>query len=244
MTIHLLAIVLVGAMAVGDSGDSSGKTPALKLPQTATTGETLLERAARDYRIQTYETFHNDRAEYDRRSAEGARVEAAWTEAGRNDAEQPMLIRWFDQATAASRTDSIADLPAEPKFTAMPQKKETEKKLVETTPSDSVEDAAATVDNLLHVKPAGSATPVVDSTAKPTPESASVPVVPPADGTFPSAPANKPTPTNPATTVAPAAPQSKPSTIGSLPTAFGAEISHSLQGLSGKLAPAAPSQGH
>jgi hypothetical protein len=201
MTIHLLAFVLVGGMAVGDSGDASGKTAAVKVPQTITAGDALLERAARDYRIQTYEMFHNDRAEYDRRSAAGARVEAAWKEAGRNDAEQPMLIHWFDQATTVSRTDSIADLPAEPKFMRMPQKHEPERKLVETSIGDSVEDAAATVDSLLHVKPIS------------------------------------------ATTATPAAPQTKSSTISSLPKAFGAQISRTLQGLAGKSAPATAGRG-
>jgi hypothetical protein len=131
MTIHFLAFVLVGGMAVGDSGDTEAKRLALQLAVPANAADALLERVARDYRIQTYETFHNDRAEYDRRSAEGARVEAAWKDAGRNGEEQPLLIHWFNDATAVSRTDSIADLPAEPKFTPAPQKKEPEKKLVE-----------------------------------------------------------------------------------------------------------------
>ncbi len=172
MSIHLLAFVLVGGMAVGGSGDANGKTADVKALQTTTAGDALLERAARDYRIQTYETFHNDRAEYDRRSAEGARVEAAWKDAGQNDAERPMLIHWFDQAMAVSRTDSIADLPAEPKFTLMPQKKEPESKLVETSTGDSVEDAAAVVDSLLHVKPIGAVKTAADPTSK-TPQTKS-----------------------------------------------------------------------
>jgi hypothetical protein len=94
------------------------------------------------------------------------------------------------------------------------------------------------------VKPIGAATSAIDSTTKPATDSSLTPIVPPADGTFPSGPAVKPTPTTPVATATPVAPQAKSSTIGSLPKAFGAEISRTLQSLSGKSTPVAPNQGH
>ena len=102
--IHLLAFVLVGGMAVGDA---DGKVPAGKLPPPATASDLQLEKAARDYRIQTYETFHKDRAEYDRRQAEAASVQKAWTDAGENDEEQPKLIDWLESGdrSLADRLD-------------------------------------------------------------------------------------------------------------------------------------------
>jgi hypothetical protein len=249
---HLLAFALAGGTAVGDSGAT---TPADQLPQPATTVSPL-DRAARDYRIQTYETFHKDRAEYDRRQAEGKLVQDSWTDAGRSDKEQPMLIDWLGQATAASRTDSIAELPPAPKFTPVPQKKEPEKKLVEATKADSVQDAAATVDDLLHVKPAGSTTaaevpspvpnavppslpPSVPPSLPPSvPPSVPTTLVPPAepaaDAAANSDPAVQPAPTNPEPTATPVTPQSKSTTIGSLPKAFEEEINRTLHGLSGK----------
>ena len=220
MAIHLLAFVLAGGMAVGDSG---AKGPAIQVPQAATPADLRLENAARDYRIQTYETFHTNRAEYDRRQAEGIRIQKAWTDAGENPVEQPLLIDWLEQAKARSQADSIGELPPLPTFTVMPKKPEPEKKLVETSTADSVDDAAAKIDGLLHVKPVASTNAATDSS--------------PNSGVDTSSAA---APEKPGAAV----PQSKPSLIGSLPNEFGAEISRTLKGLSGKSAPNAPSQGH
>jgi len=144
----------VGGMAVGDA---DGKVPTGKLPPQATSGDSQLEKAARDCRIQIYESFHKDRAEYDRRQAEAASVQKAWSDAGENDEERPKLIDWLESATAHSRTEAIGELPPVPKFTVVVQTKTPPKKLVQTARAASVREAAAKVDDLLHVKPADAA---------------------------------------------------------------------------------------
>ena len=169
MGLHLLALVLVGGMAVGDAG---GKVPTGKLPPPpATAGDLRLEKAARDCRIQIYESFHNDRAEYDRRQAEAASIQKAWTDAGASDEEQPKLIDWLESAAARSRTDAIGELPPVPRFAVVVQTKIPPQKSVEAVPAASVHEAAAKIDDLLHVKPvdgaaAGPNTPALDGTPR------------------------------------------------------------------------------
>lgn len=230
MAIPFFTLLLAGGLALGSAasagtdiggpaaGDSAAN-PAKKLPAPLTVDELRLEKAARDYRIQTYETFRTDRAEYDRRQAEGVRLQTAWTEAGKSADDQPKLIDWFAQATASSRAEEIGDLPPFPQFTIVPHKNEAETKLTDTKSTekqspDSTDAAAAKIDGLLHVKPVSSPAAATDS---------SPPMVAP-------------------TTSAASLPH-KSSLIGSLPNAFGAEISRTLDGLSGKSKTNAPSQG-
>jgi hypothetical protein len=104
MVTHLLAAVLASVLAGADSG-----TP-------ASNNDALFEGAARNYRIQVYDTFRLDRAEYDRRRAEWTRIETAWQEAGRPEAEQPKLVHWLEEAVAQSRTESVGPLPAAPQI--------------------------------------------------------------------------------------------------------------------------------
>jgi hypothetical protein len=167
MGIHLLALVLVGGIA---ANVADGKAPLGKVPPPATAEDLRLEKAARDCRIQIYESFHNDRAEYDRRQAEAASVEKAWSDAGASDEEQYKLIDWLESATTRSRTDAIGELPPMPKFTVVVQTKVPPQKLVEAAQAASVRETAAKVDDLLHVKPADSTaaapnTPATEGTA-------------------------------------------------------------------------------
>ncbi|HEV2972837.1 MAG TPA: hypothetical protein VGY55_22915 [Pirellulales bacterium] len=108
MITHLLAVVIAAGLAVGNSDSPS--------PQ-----EEQLEKAARAYRIQVYDTFHLDRAEYDRRRAEWTRLEAAWQTAGKPDRELPAIVSWLATATAQSQPESIGPLPDAPIVTADPQ---------------------------------------------------------------------------------------------------------------------------
>lgn len=114
------------------ANQNSSDETAEKLPPPPTAAELRLERAARDFRIQTYETFRKDRAEYDRRQAAGADLERAWKEAGSNPDDRDTLVDWFEQATAGSRADAIAELPASPTFVAIAPKKNADKKFIET----------------------------------------------------------------------------------------------------------------
>jgi hypothetical protein len=107
MVTHLLAVVIAAGLPVGNS-DSR--------PQ-----EEQLERAARAYRIQVYDTFHLDRAEYDQRRAEWTRLEAAWQTAGKPNRDLPALLNWLAAATAQSQPESIGSLPAPPVIAVDPQ---------------------------------------------------------------------------------------------------------------------------
>ncbi len=101
MITHLLAAVLTTGLAVGAP------------PKAADVG---LDRAAREYRIQIYGTFRQDRDEYNRRLAEWTRVEAAWIESGSPEAERPELTQWLSAAIDRSQPDLVRSLPAPPSF--------------------------------------------------------------------------------------------------------------------------------
>jgi hypothetical protein len=104
MVTHLLASVMAAGLAVG-----AESTPA---------GRSSLEDAARDYRIQVYETFRSDRPEFDRRRAEWRQLEQSWEAAGKPDRDMPALLDWLSDATAQSQNDSIGELPEAPKIVA------------------------------------------------------------------------------------------------------------------------------
>jgi hypothetical protein len=258
MAIPLFAFVLVLGTAVGDFGL---KASAEKLPPPATVADLQLEKAARDYRIQTYETFRNDRAEYNRRQAEAVRIQAAWADAGSNREEQPKLIAWFEQATARSRTDSIGNLPEVPKFTApkiavVPPENESETETMEAVAAASVREVAAKVDDLLHLKPAGSAEaatkPSVNPPAKSLPNPTAAATSQEAKGTAVPPQTGEPQAKGPPSKSPESklpdskSPQSKSAesspagVIGSLPNKLETEIIRQLHGLSGKPTPRAP----
>ena len=75
-----------------------------------------VESAARLYRIQVYNTFRQNRAEYDRRQAAGRRALEEWKELGRNNQQGDELIRWFAEAESASSLDRLRSLPQWPGF--------------------------------------------------------------------------------------------------------------------------------
>jgi hypothetical protein len=104
MVTHLLAVVMATGLAVG--------------AESASAGRSSLEDAARDYRIQVYETFRLDRPEFDRRRAEWRQLEQSWEAAGKPDRDMPALLDWLAEATDQSQSDSIGDLPEAPKIVA------------------------------------------------------------------------------------------------------------------------------
>jgi hypothetical protein len=147
MIIHLLAAVLAGGIALGDSGkpvvNDNGKpvvadngktvvsdtTPPIVIDngQPAATDnmrpvvtDATIEAAARDMRIQIYETFREDRPEYDRRLAAWVQVNKAWHAAGCLIADREKMIHWLADAESQSRADSVGALPDAPKFTPAP----------------------------------------------------------------------------------------------------------------------------
>lgn len=69
-----------------------------------------IERLARAYRIATYNSYHGDRAEYDRRRQAWESVLSAWRLAGSRPDQRQTLIAWLRAASEAGA------LPATPRF--------------------------------------------------------------------------------------------------------------------------------
>ena len=212
MAMHVWAFLLIGGMAVGNSAtDESGKKPAAgKLPLPAPAGDLQLEKAARDFRIQTYEMFRNDRAEFDRREAEAARLRQAWTDAGADPDDQPKLIHWFEQAAAGSDAGAIGELPPAPQFVTKPPKErkkstDDEKQLADTSGEEGGDKQD--VDNPTADKP------IIDPAAS--------------HGHWQVQPAGS--------TTASAHPQTKSTPISTLPNQLGSELSHAIDRLSGAI---------
>ena len=75
-----------------------------------------LEAAARQYRVQVYETYRLDRAEFERRRTAGDRAQALWHEAGARGENLSELLKWLEQATLASQPEVRQPLPKFPTF--------------------------------------------------------------------------------------------------------------------------------
>jgi hypothetical protein len=105
MITYLLAAVLAGGLLAGDSGK-----PVVT--------DAAVAAAARGMRIQIYETFREDRPEYDRRQQAWEQVKKAWDAAGSPAGEREKFIRWCVDVESHSRGDSIEAMPEAPKFTS------------------------------------------------------------------------------------------------------------------------------
>lgn len=75
--------------------------------------DAALARAARDFRIQVYETHREARREYDRWRTAGDELLATWKDSDRTPEQQQQAIDWFSQATPGIE---IGELPALPEF--------------------------------------------------------------------------------------------------------------------------------
>jgi hypothetical protein len=73
-----------------------------------------LSAAARDYRIEIYGAFRNNRAEYDLRRKQGETLLAEWQTRGASSDEATVLVRWFDEARRVSARQQ--PLPAPPNW--------------------------------------------------------------------------------------------------------------------------------
>ena len=85
-------------------------------PASETT-ELSAEQAARLYRIEVYNTFRNDRNEYDQRRALGNQVWAAYETAGQPQHHRSTVTQWFIAAREVSTPSQIGVLPALPDLT-------------------------------------------------------------------------------------------------------------------------------
>lgn len=76
----------------------------------------VIQRAARQYRMQLYHSFRLDRAEYDRRRAAWEQVVAAWEAAGSRADQRPLLLAWLQAAIANASPGTAKPSPAIPTF--------------------------------------------------------------------------------------------------------------------------------
>jgi hypothetical protein len=234
MTKHLLAIVLVGGMGIGISAsaraesDAKPTTATEKLPTPTTEGERHMERAARDFRIRTYQTFRTDRAEYDRRQAQAAKLQQAWEAAGSEQDDQPKLIEWFEQATARTSlaTDMAAQLPPLPTFVAKPPKQNDDSAVAET----GAKTPAGEADTVKHDAHWQSKSAAASSTVPMVKSQAAKSGIKAVKATILGSPEEKAGGPNAAANAA-------------IPGIFGVDLDQALDTLSKKLAPASQGKG-
>lgn len=81
------------------------------------TADLSAEHAARLYRIEVYNTFRNDRSEYDHRRALGDQVWSAYETAGQPQHHRSTVTQWFIAAREASTPAQIGALPELPDLT-------------------------------------------------------------------------------------------------------------------------------
>ena len=91
-------------------------TVAAQPPLPAQQPPAELSAAARDYRIEIYGAFRNNRAEYDLRRKQGEMLLTEWQTRGALPDEATVLVRWFDEARRASSRQQ--PLPAPPDWNA------------------------------------------------------------------------------------------------------------------------------
>jgi hypothetical protein len=77
-----------------------------------------VERAARDFRIQVYQSYRLDRPEYDARREAGDRLLERFVDAGNPKAYQEDVLNWFRTSEELSRSDESAELPELPELPA------------------------------------------------------------------------------------------------------------------------------
>ncbi len=235
MATYLLAIMLAGGVAAENPSTHSAAAKSTvqmyELPPPALSLELQVEASARSFRIRTYQTFRNDRAEFNRRESAGFNAEQAWIDAGRNPDDAPRLTEWFRKAEDCSRTGSIAALPVAPKFIAFVPKKAADAKIAKSP-------AGGKPDDRLQVKTAGSTTKPATGSAEQLlnkPEAVSAKSLPPAvNSPVPPTIASPNASSGNASTNSASSTARKPSVISSLPAAFGAKISGAIDSLSSK----------
>jgi hypothetical protein len=82
-----------------------------------------IQRLSRAYRMQVYQTYREQRGEFDRRQRAWREIEAAWIAAGGWPEDQPQLVEWLKSAIWASRPGTLAALPPVPPFRLAPPTK-------------------------------------------------------------------------------------------------------------------------
>ena len=128
-----------------------------------------IERAAREYRIEVYNSFRSNRPQYDRQLLVGQRTLDAWKTGGRQENEAVELLQWYEQAILAARAGSDR-LPQSPEFVSnrQPNTLAAEPALAGTpapapvTPEPSIDQASSPQ----HVRPSGNEQSSTDASTK------------------------------------------------------------------------------
>jgi len=79
----------------------------------------VIDKLARQFRVQVYKTFRQQRGVFTRRRMAWNRVESSWEEAGRPLEQQDRLIDWLASALHNSMPETAGPLPDEPAFEAV-----------------------------------------------------------------------------------------------------------------------------
>ena len=104
-------------MVAGDETPQPTTKPVAVSDPTAEPAQDLeLERAARDFRIDTYHTHRLDRETYDRHIAAGQQLYKTWQQQPGSNAERAELLAWYGQARTHARHSQ--PLPTPPSFLA------------------------------------------------------------------------------------------------------------------------------
>ncbi len=112
-----LWIVLPALVLLAPLSDGLGTALAAENRQTLDRqSDEKLSALAREYRIRVYLTFHQYRAEHDRRRAAWDQVEAAWKAAGSPADKYDTLVDWLSAAIQTSTRGSVGPLPEMPSF--------------------------------------------------------------------------------------------------------------------------------
>ena len=121
----------IGRHAIGDAQSADGQSTEQQLlsSQLASglsfneltalsklTTEQRVEQSARRYRILAYNTFHDDRQQYDQHRIALWRALGTWRATGCRDDHSEVLLGWLRQATQSLKSNPSAPMPVAPRF--------------------------------------------------------------------------------------------------------------------------------
>ena len=109
LVLAVMAVLPARTLALQTAGKAVSETPKWS-------SDDALDAAARRFRLQVYETYRSDRAEYERRRMAGDQVQARWRQAGKRPEDARAIIHWFDEAAYRSRSEVRGSLPDMPVF--------------------------------------------------------------------------------------------------------------------------------
>src|SRR5688572_4398217 len=115
----MVTCVLSAALAVGSAvapEASSAKVNVTFNTTPAANQDGALEAAVRRFRMQIYNTYGSDRAEFERRRAVWEEVQTRWRKVGSPEEGKKILLMWLHYAAYQSQANVRGPLPAAPGF--------------------------------------------------------------------------------------------------------------------------------